>query len=95
MATKLFDNMKITEGEEEFIKNVLLDDKMPNVKAVYMQQAQVLATLKLSKQIEMASLESDKHTKRMNRLTLALVVFGGCQVIVAIIDLVKKYFYNT
>lgn len=90
MATKLFDSLNLTDGEVEFISNVLKDDKPVGVGSLYMQRAQILASLRLAKEIEKATSSNDKSANAMKCLTGALVFIGACQVAVAIINAVYK-----
>jgi len=91
MPSKLFVQMEeqLSEGEKEFISNVLKDDKTLDVKSVYVAQAQVLATLRLAKEIEASSKSNDKHSNAMKRLTIALVVVGIIQAASAVIQICK------
>lgn len=90
MPTKLFENDILTEGEQTFVDNVLLDDKSGQSGTIYYQKAQALATLKLAKQIEKSTISSNKSSFAMNLLTGALVFVGICQVVVAIIAALNK-----
>lgn len=87
MATKLFDDKNLTEGEKEFISNILKDDKTLEVGSLYMQRAQTLATLRLAKEIEESTLSNNRSSRAMNWLTGALVFIGVCQVIVTVLSM--------
>lgn len=84
MPTKLFDNKEITDGETEFISNVLCDDKTLEVASVYQKQAQTLAILRLAKEIECS-------TKTNNKSSLALNLLTGALVFVGIVNLIIMY----
>ncbi|NLD46479.1 MAG: hypothetical protein GX660_04670 [Clostridiaceae bacterium] len=86
MSTKLFDGFDLTDGEDEFISNVLKDDKMLDVKSVYMQQAQILATLRYAKELERASIASNKQACIMKWLTGALVFFAAVEALAVILE---------
>jgi hypothetical protein len=80
MPTKLFDHMKLTEGEKEFVSNVLRDDLASDTSGLLqMQRAQTLATLRLAKEIEESSSASSKTSTALNYLTGALVFVGLVQ----------------
>ncbi len=83
MPTKLFDDINTTDGEEEFISNVLKDDKLPTTANIHQQKAQTLAIFRLAKEIENSTISNDKSSRAMLFLTLALVFVGVGQILVA------------
>lgn len=85
MSTKLFDNVNLTDGEKEFVHNVLLD-KYIDLDKVYCQKADVLATLLLAKRTEEATKQNAKTSKVMIWLTIGLVFAGLVQVAIAILN---------
>lgn len=88
MPTKIFNNLKMTENEDEFVSNILRDDKQQGKYNVTLHQGEILATLRLAKEVEESRYSSDKSSKAMNRLTGALVFLGFCQVAVVVVGLI-------
>lgn len=82
----IFKDLNLTDDEKEFVKNIKQDlgptgDMQVSLKGI------ALSTLYLGKQIEVSSKSNDRSSKRMFWLTAAIVFFGACQVVVAVISL--------
>ena len=79
MFDKFEDNL--SKDEKEFIGSVDAGTEKPDFYTPHL----ILSYYYLAKQIEIASISSDKSAKAIKWLTFGLVFVGICQVIVAII----------